>query len=234
MDDLAAQLRTWLRSILDGGATSGQLAHVFFPSDDLLAEYLKGLDDRSEADVKSLLRRMLGATTSRADTLTHELLTQALREGRYPAELEFAESYYRTQRKLAHGVSDTWEGMTWALEMLPFKPGKSLQALDLYMEAGHGLPEQRIHSLSDASAIIRARWVSNDSSHAGRISLLKTLSSRNFEALTASLWECMGYEVVLTEAQGDGGFDLRAQNSLGERRDVVLVECKLRNEKSIG
>jgi restriction system protein len=234
MDDLAVQLRTWLRPILDGVAESGQLAHVFFPTDDLLAEYLKGLDDRSETEVKSLLRRMLGATTARADRITHELFTQALREGKYPAELELSESYYRTQRKLAYGVSDTWEGMTWALEMLPFNPGEALQALDLYMEAGHDLPDRRIHALSDASAIIRVRWVSNDSSHAGRINLLKTLSPRSFEALAASLWEHMGYEVILTKGQGDGGFDLHAEKVLGERRDVVLVECKLRNEQPVG
>ncbi|MBM0256472.1 restriction endonuclease [Micromonospora sp. 4G55] len=234
MSDLAGQLLHWLNAVLNESGDDEPTAHVSFPSDELLAEYLKDVDDRSEEEVKSLLRTMLSATTSQADTTTHRLLHQMLQEGNRPPDLTLAESYLRIERKLRYGVSDAWEGVTWALEMLPFKPGKCLRALNLYLEAQHGLPDLRIHAISDAAAIIRARWVSSDSSHAGRIDLLKTLSPRIFEALTASLWEHLGYDVSLTKSQGDGGFDLRAEEVSGERRDVALVECKLRSDDPVG
>src|SRR5262249_1420791 len=56
--------------------------------------------------------------------------------------------------------------------------------------------------------------------------LMHELTSRKFEELIAALFRAKGYDVVLTPATRDGGFDMRAfhRNAIGTF--LTLIECK--------
>jgi hypothetical protein len=56
--------------------------------------------------------------------------------------------------------------------------------------------------------------------------LLFQLPSRRFEELVAEILEKQGYEVDLTPASGDGGFDMYAAKKDGLGKFLYLVECK--------
>ena len=56
--------------------------------------------------------------------------------------------------------------------------------------------------------------------------LLFQLPSRRFEELVAEILEKQGYEVDLTPASGDGGFDMYAAKKDGLGNFLYLVECK--------
>ncbi|AYF76088.1 restriction endonuclease [Nocardia yunnanensis] len=52
---------------------------------------------------------------------------------------------------------------------------------------------------------------------------LFSLSPREFEVLVANLYKVMGYKVILTAPQRDGGRDVIAERSkLGEKQRVLI------------
>ena len=56
--------------------------------------------------------------------------------------------------------------------------------------------------------------------------LLDTLRPRTFEELVADLFKAKGYEVELTPASKDGGFDIRAVRKTDVGCGLTLIECK--------
>jgi restriction endonuclease Mrr len=65
--------------------------------------------------------------------------------------------------------------------------------------------------------------------------LLYQLAPRKFEELIARLFADRGYEVSLTKATRDGGYDLLAKISDGITSSVILAECKrYKKENKVG
>jgi cold shock CspA family protein len=56
--------------------------------------------------------------------------------------------------------------------------------------------------------------------------LMRELTSRRFEEVVADLLAKLGYEVNITPASGDGGFDIYAAQKTALGRFLFLVECK--------
>lgn len=52
------------------------------------------------------------------------------------------------------------------------------------------------------------------------------LTPRKFEELVAELFRDMGYDVDLTPASNDGGFDIRAVRKTEVGTGLCLIECK--------
>lgn len=223
-------LEDWIAKSTTEAELKDIRAHVFFPADDMLSLYLQSVGDRSEREVRELLWRMFAAVTSKMDT---DILPATVAfaknppHGIDPYDVLGRGSTKRLLWREKTGIGDAWEGMTWTLEFLPYRPGSAIQALELYLQAGRGLPDDRIHAIADGIDIIRARWIGNASSAAERIAMIRGLSPRTFEALVAALWEEMGYAVTLTAATGDSGYDVRAVKDLPGRRQNILIECKL-------
>jgi hypothetical protein len=59
-----------------------------------------------------------------------------------------------------------------------------------------------------------------------RPDLMHELSSRKFEELVAAIFRGKGYDVVLTPATRDGGFDMRAFQRTDIGTFLTLIECK--------
>lgn len=200
--------------------------HLSFPSDELLSLYLDGVGDRHESEVKDLLWRMLSSTTSTMDGLSFSAIVRAANQNpAIPPEVLDGGSIKRLRWRDKTGIGDAWEGVTWTIEMLPYKPGRAIEALELYLEAQHGLPDDRISAVADAIDIIRARWIGSATS-AERLAVLSGVGPRTFEALVGALWVEMGYSVTLTPPTVDGGYDLRAIRNMTGGRQSVLIECK--------
>ncbi|BBE50386.1 hypothetical protein OYT1_ch0823 [Ferriphaselus amnicola] len=65
--------------------------------------------------------------------------------------------------------------------------------------------------------------------------LLYQLPPRKFEELIAKLFSDRGYEVSLTQATRDGGYDLLAKINDGITSTIVLAECKrYKQENKVG
>ena len=88
------------------------------------------------------------------------------------------------------------------------------------------LPDIRISGLDDASTIIRARYIlSAGATLQEQLETLYTLNWRQFEFLTARLWEAMGYTTEVTPGSKDRGKDVVAVKSEPER-ETVYISCK--------
>lgn len=228
-------LEQWLRESSFDAPLRDVRPYVTFPSDEAFALYLGDVEDRPDQEVIGLLWRMLSACTSTMDTDIYRLmLNHASQVDQEDAEAALnSGSMKRLRWREKTNQGDAWEGVTWVLEMLPAKPGSAIRALDLYMLAQHGLPDRRIHTISDAIDIIRAKWIGNPKTIPERVALLKELDPRKFEALVAALWREMGYETVLTPSSQDGGYDVHATRDLVGRNERVIVECKRYREKKV-
>lgn len=63
-------------------------------------------------------------------------------------------------------------------------------------------------------------------------SKLHELSPRRFEELVAELFRDMGYDVELTPASKDGGFDIRAVRKTDVGHGLYFIECKRYSEQN--
>jgi hypothetical protein len=76
------------------------------------------------------------------------------------------------------GAPPPWEGITWILDLLPHWPAEALASIGAYQLAhAQDLPDGRHSSLGDAMAVIRARWVRNNST-AGSLKSVLSLGPR--------------------------------------------------------
>src|SRR5206468_3373676 len=146
---------------------------------------------------------------------------------------EFLRQFYLAQPKIFKGVvkrfefgkrlirGPCWEGMTWVLDLLPTHPQEAIDVLNAFFLAHmHFLPDGRIHGISDAQAIIRARYLHQ--THPREI--LSGLPNRDFEFLIASVYKSLGFRVIVTAATHDGGCDVRAFREDVESNENVLIE----------
>src|SRR5262249_3527589 len=125
--------------------------------------------------------------------------------------------------RLMNSKAHTWEGMTWILDLLPEHPATALAAIEAYDLAHYLLlPDGRIDGLHDASAVIRAKYLNAISPE----TLVDSLTGLEFEFLAAALFIAEGFEVTVTKAARDGGYDLVALEDSPLSSERVLVECK--------
>ncbi|MGX9919102.1 restriction endonuclease [Streptomyces sp. NPDC002248] len=193
-----------------------------FPTDELRDEYLASASSRSEDSVLRLLRRFLFEDAAfDADFRALNTILRGKDESTYddgPFE------YVRRLRRWISKKSRPHPGVRWCLDLLPFAPKAAIDVIHGYLTAHFWiLPDGRIDGLSDAMAVIRARWLDPDTQ--GR-ELLFSLSPRELEHLTGALYEAMGYRATLTPPQRDGGRDVVGVKESPGQREVVLIECK--------
>lgn len=217
------RLDEWLTEALSGTASERNIQDWSFPSEQLLEEYVQTIHDRSEAEVLGLLRLFLfpPSSFSLEDQLALTELTH--RDLNVASEFDSRLLGWLGAKDLPH------PGVRWALDLLPTSPRRALAAIEAYMVMDWmNLPDGRINGLSDALALIRARYLGVPASLEERRLSLYELSPRDFERLVDKLFDRMGYETELTMPSRDGGRDVIAIRSDPGRRDSVRVECKLR------
>ncbi|MDK2889759.1 MAG: restriction system protein [Methanoculleus sp.] len=199
-----------------------------FPNDTCRDSYLETVCDREENEVKWLLRKFLIPSGSFSkDEITLSSLIDHIKQNPDKADkiknLEFFRRLVISASQKGEGRIQPWEGITWALDLLPNYPRYAINALEAYF-AAHVmfLPDGRITGLSDAIAIIRAKFIQSASPE----EIFSKFSSREFEHLVESLYHAMGYQTILTKEVRDGGRDIIARQTELGKRETALIECK--------
>lgn len=208
---------------------------IAFPTDTIRDEYLGGVSGRAESEVRQVLASMLGRSRSvpALDALQIRVMKAMHSAGMHRSEAaddslgsrpQFSD-YQRRVILAAAGKSSepTWPGLTWVLDLLPGHPDRALAVVTAFLYAHVDvLPDWRITGLSDATAIIRSRYILGETdAHA---SILRTIHWRDFEFLVAALYEAKGYEVEVTPEQKDGGRDVIARRT-GADAETLYVSC---------
>lgn len=206
-----------------------------FSSRAVREEYLAAVASFTDSEVRTVLIHLLGGTRSIPEWDALQVsITKARYEiggGRRPAadddlatRPQFSD-YERRALLFVTGKSDepTWPGLTWILDLLPSHPDRALAAVTAYLLAhAEVLPDLRLTGLSDATSIIRERYIlSSNDLHAD---ILRTIDWRDFEFLVAALYESKGYVVEVTPAQKDCGRDVVARRA-GTDAEVVYIAC---------
>jgi restriction system protein len=183
------------------------------PYSEWLEKYIEDIDNKSEEEVKELLRYLLFPFTRKIDRADFE-------DFYYSNEnLQKIEKYKRLENE-----QDAWEGLTWVLQHLPYSPYKAIKALIAYHDAEVCyMPDDRIIGIGQCIAIIEAKFVYTNK---GEENAILELNPREFEWLIEILYNNIGYETELTPATRDGGKDIIARIKREDCNDAVYVECK--------
>lgn len=197
------------------------------PYQEWVDEYIKDIENRSESEVIELLRYLLFPFTRYNDISSYEAMkifseninTSGGNE-RIKDSFNNIEMYRRIENQ-----QDAWEGLTWVLQLLPFKPYKAIKALNsyLYAEVAY-MPDDRIIGINQCIAIIEAKYINTNK---GMEKYILELKPREFELLIGNLYKSIGYETEITPATRDGGKDIIARINREDGKDIVYAECKL-------
>lgn len=199
-----------------------------FPNDDFREKYIAEVQNKKEAEVKFLLRRLLvhsghfGADNRYLSTIPKD-------DKDYLKNLIISSEYHRR----LFSKTPTHEGITWILDLLPHWPNKSIDALSSYFLCNcQMLPDNSMSGLGDAMEIISARFI--EYKHEKEV--LLNLTPIDFERLVAYLFKEMEYEVSITKLSHDGGIDLIAKKENSESfGELILIQCKrYKNKITVG
>lgn len=159
------------------------------------------------------------------------VVTTAIKEGKK----DMVENILKTEynRRLLQHLSkngEVWEGLTWTLDLLPHFPLEAIKAIDAYFLANcQLLPDHSLNALSDCIAIIRGRYINYE--HPKEI--FWNLAPKEFEFITAELYEELGYSVTLTPDSYDGGIDVHASKIEVGTKEKLVIQCKRYTKKNI-
>lgn len=136
-------------------------------------------------------------------------------------------------RKILRG-ENPWEGITWVLDLLPDDPGSVLKVIDSFLNAHNQLlPDGRYIGLFDAMSLVRAKYLKSPRTKDEIREMFLKIRPRDFEALTARLYQEMGYTVNLTKYSQDDGADVICYRDDPGRKELLIVQCK-RYFKNVG
>ncbi|MDB2123707.1 restriction endonuclease [Clostridium paraputrificum] len=204
------------------------------PYSEWVDEYINEINNKSEDEVKELIRYLLAPFTREADMMNYEyfdVLPKVINNKDLPKDMiegyqKMAEGFIHIEkyRRIERG-QDAWEGLTWILQMLPFRPYKAIKALNSYLDAEiMYMPDDRIIGIEQCISIIEAKFIYTN---VGLEKHILNLSPREFELLIGSLYRHLGYEVEVTKATRDGGKDIIARIKREDGNEIVYAECKL-------
>lgn len=214
-------LSEWL-SLLTQSPKDALYVDYMFPTDQHRDEYLSTAHQRSEIEIKKLLRKFLWlSTTFEGDKYKAAFLLQQQKEKGIVRDTEL---HRRIKLYIvSRGKMPIWDGLQWVLDLLPESPRECLQVLESYLGLyGDVLPEGRFFGLIDAMSLIRTRFIEIPVSG----SEFDSISDRQLEFLVAKLYEQMGYSTTVTKQTRDGGCDVIAQRRETGRLEKLLIEVK--------
>jgi restriction system protein len=226
---LEVTLDKWI-DLLRAGLHAPLFIDYNFLSQDHYDEFIDRVYEFSDEDIVLILRRFLVRSGTLGQDESSAADLEYFRENdpeRYSRMMK--RSFYQRLARFSpkSGAEPPWEGITWITDLLPHAPREAIAALKAYYLA-HCLllPDGRLTGLSDALAVMRARYIGVAESQPERLQLLGELGPRDFECLIEQLYVALGYSTTLTAAASDGGRDIIAKRREPSRTETLLVECK--------
>jgi restriction system protein len=237
IDVTTMPLEEWLQ-LLFNPPPGSQFIHCQFPTDRHRDEYLNSLGERSEDEVRLLLRRFLIPTGKLGiDRFHFASLIAAKKSSPEMFVRMMSNQYFRRVAAYFTGLSiyPPWEGNTWVLDLLPHFPKQALEGLNAYFLAhAQELPDGRLIGLGDAQTIIRARYIGIPGTNSEKLKFLHSLEWRGFECIVERLYDSMEYETHLTPPRKDGGRDILAKREQPGSSLQLRIECKHYFEEPVG
>lgn len=222
-------LEQWLE-LMEKSPKNVDFDHFRFPTDDIRDQFLANIFTYPESTIVTILQSFLDISTGTLGSdISHLNHFFYLQDSEPEEARRLAEEVTYYQRLLAHvrsrGKTALREGITWIMDLLPSSPRQALDALDAYLDVHLlFLPDGRINGLSDAMAMLRARYFSTDDIVAN--SILFSLTPTDFEHLAESLYFTMGYFTEMTKPSHDGGRDIIATKNEPGKKEKILIQCK--------
>jgi restriction system protein len=221
-------LEQWLE-LMEKRPKNVLFQHFQFPTDTIKEQFLSSISNYSEKTVTKILNSFLLPTGSLGSDL-HEIkhFKELLKSNPEEAKrlIKKGPYWHRVAIHLASsGDIPLREGITWITDLLPFSPREALDALHAYLHAHIAtLPDGRIYGLSDAMAILRARYFNTDNQVFD--SVLNSLKPIDLEHLAESLYHAMGFITAMTKPSHDGGRDIIATKDEPGKKERNLIQCK--------
>lgn len=204
-----------------------------FPTEEMLDEYLSTIEQRTDNEIRSILRKFLiHNSTFGSDEFYAKNFIKKKGNTTYFASSKIKTEYNRRViTKFLTNTGEVWEGLTWVIDLLPHFPNEAIKAIDAYFLANcNMLPDNSLVALSDCTSIIRTRYINYK--HPKEI--FWNLNPVDFEYLVAALFESMGYKAYVTKSSYDGGIDISAEkNELG-KKEKIIIQCKRYTKQTIG
>lgn len=204
-----------------------------FPTEKMMDEYLRTIQQRTDNEIRSILRRFLihNSTYGSDELYAKNLIARKGNKAHNVSNNVKIEYNRRVLTKFLTNKGEVWEGLTWVLDLLPHFPNEAIKAIDAYFLANCiMLPDNCLNALSDCTTLIRARYINYQ--HPKEI--FWNLNPIDFEYLIAALFERMNYKVLVTKSSYDEGVDVKAnKNELG-RKENILIQCKRYTKQTIG
>lgn len=141
--------------------------------------------------------------------------------------------YVRIRRQRRNDPFPAWEGITWIRNLIPSHPHLALEVLQAYRTNHLDLPDDWVHAVFDAQAVIQARYIGEPGHFENRRAVLCGLTPRKFELLAVNLYSEMGYKISATGASRDGGVDGRGSWPLIGRAEKIILQAK-RHSRLVG
>lgn len=204
-----------------------------FPSEKMMNEYINTVEQRSENEIRSILRKFLihSCTYGSDEFYAKNLIAKKINSTYSATNIVNTEYDRRVLTKFFANTGEAWEGLTWVLDLLPHYPNDAIKAIDAYFLANcMMLPDNSLNALSDSNTIIRARYINYQ--HPKEI--FWHLNPVDFEYLVAALFESMDYKVSVTKSSYDEGIDVNAEKNQLGRKEKVVIQCKRYTKHTIG
>lgn len=192
------------------------------PYREWLDDYLESIHNRSVEDVKDLLRCLLGPFSRELDIRTYDSINLMSQANSETNTILDNKSKIELYHRIENG-QEAWEGLTWILEFIPYRPYKAIKALENYIISEPSIPDDRITGIEQCAEIIMEKFIYFENP----LEKLAKLQPTEFEWLIEELYRRMGYETAWTPATRDGGKDIIASIKRQDGNEKVYVECKL-------
>jgi restriction system protein len=226
IDGKTLSLEKFIQILLTGYPLLAPNNH--FPTDDLLNEFLSTIKQRSDTEVKDILRALFIKNCTFKIDLIYKETYQGIDVTKDKELATYYDNFSQTQyfKRLMSHKKDTdtvWEGLTWIIDLLPHFPNEALRGLDAYFLANcQFLPDSYFNAFGDWSAIIRAKYIDIEVPQ----DIFLGFQPKEFEYLIAELYEKLGYETKLTKTSYDGGVDIIAEKKKTGKKEKLLIQCK--------
>ncbi|HSW92046.1 MAG TPA: restriction endonuclease [Candidatus Saccharimonadales bacterium] len=219
-------LEQWL-SFMKEKPKDIQFEDYMLPSEAIKNEFISNIHTYDEHDIRRILMRFLDFTgLLGSDRINMMLLLKLLKDNKEEAnQLVETSSYHRRLAQVAHsgGKLSLYGDIQWVIDLLPDSPRDALNVIGAFLTIHiiH-LPDGRIHGLSDAESIIRARYFDAKTDN----SVLYSLDPTEFEHVVEALYHEMGYSTKMTKATHDGGRDIIADKIQPGSKEHIVISCK--------
>jgi restriction system protein len=219
-------LEKWLK-IIKNSEKDFDVIDYQFMTDEHFHEYINSIDNRSDSEIKFLLRRFLIVENMSLGSDAH------LEKWIFGLDDEEIDKYIKNYvfiKKLI--FSKPWISIEWIFDLLPNHPDMAINVLRAYSIAhAQFLPDGRAMGLFDAISIIEAKYMNH------RLpvqNILEDISPRDFELLTAYLYKKKEYQIFITQRTRDGGYDILAKKDNSREQEKIYIECKRYIKKNVG